>query len=183
MSRRPDPPPHTHSLPCCLASDTGSEALIWLPVRQQPFNNNAIVPHSSSQCRSYTPPCADGTLSVVSENILLSEMFFLSLPTHTLPFLSAIFNSLLDRNNCSAVLLLLSLLLAYFVRGQPTWAPQRWSERVCVCVSACVCLCVVGAKPFACASQPPAVGDIWRRRYHVHRKMKSSGLKYHPQRT
>ena len=38
------PPP----LPRCLASGTGSEALIWLPVRQQPFNNNAIVPHSSS---------------------------------------------------------------------------------------------------------------------------------------
>lgn len=35
------------SLPRCLASGTGSEALIWLPVRQQPFNNNAIVPHSS----------------------------------------------------------------------------------------------------------------------------------------
>lgn len=39
----PLPPP-----PRFLASGTGSEALIWLPVRQQPFNNNAIVPHSSS---------------------------------------------------------------------------------------------------------------------------------------
>lgn len=33
-----------------------------------------------------------------------------------------------------------------------------------------MCVCVVGGKPFACASQPPAVGDIWRRRYLAHRK-------------
>lgn len=39
------PPNFSSSL---LASGTGSETLIWLPVRQQPFNNNAIVPHSSS---------------------------------------------------------------------------------------------------------------------------------------
>jgi len=52
MSRRPGwfgvflPPLRIFPLRC-LASGTRSEALIWLPVRQQPFNNNAIVPHSS----------------------------------------------------------------------------------------------------------------------------------------
>lgn len=61
---------------------------------------------------------------------------------------------------------------SYFVTGQLKWPPPEviWVR-------------VVGGKPLACASQPPAVGDIWRRRYRVHRENKSSSLKYHPART
>lgn len=166
-------PPHIFPLRC-LASGTRSEALIWLPVRQQPFNNNAIVPHSSSPvslihpavCRWYIvcdlrkhssfwdvfPFCTSHSPPTRYLTPILTETTHFSFSVHTVVFHN---------------------------RSAEVAAPQRWSESV----RTSVCVCVVSGKFLVCVLKPPAVGDIWRRRYHEHREKRSSGLKYHPPRT
>jgi len=130
------------SFPRCLASGAGSEPLIWLPVKQQPFNNNAIVPHSSSPV-SLTHPAVCRWYIVCG--FQKHSPFLRGSPPHT--HTAAIFNSRLNIQ-CSAALCLPLLLFSYLVTGQLKYQVIR----------VCVCVCGVGGKPRACASQPPRGG-------------------------
>lgn len=89
----------------CLPSDTRSKALIWLPGRQQPFNNNAIVPHSSGPVSLIHPAvCRWYVVCDLPKHFPFLRCSPCPYPTQTPahinrgPFLSGLFNSHLDKN-------------------------------------------------------------------------------------